>query len=161
MQPHLLATMVTTTSYGSWLPGDIRGYVDNGIILPCDPTRLHQATQRMAGRSPVLFTQDQQSKLFDALCDACREFGYELTDASAELWHMHWMCHHSFDSVATMVGRLKNRMRQALDIGRIWTEGYYDSKCFEHPLVQARSRSIARHTGCRMTGGKIITPGCQ
>jgi hypothetical protein len=161
IQPRLLATMVTTTSYGSCLPGDIRGYVDNGIILPGDPVRLEQATQRMAGRSAVLFTPDQQSKLFDALCAACQEFGYELTDASAEIWHMHWMCHHGFDSVAKMVGRLKTRMRQALDIGRIWTEGYYDSKCFEYPMVETRSRYIARHTGCRMTGGKLNTSGCQ
>jgi hypothetical protein len=31
MQPRLLAAMVTTTSYGSWLPGDLRGYVDRGV----------------------------------------------------------------------------------------------------------------------------------
>jgi hypothetical protein len=127
MQPTLLATMITTTTCGSWLPGDLRGYVENGIILPGDPQRLEQAAQRMAGKSPVLFTAVQQTKLFDALGAACREFGYELTDASIESWHLHWMCNHGFDTVATMAGRLKNRLRQALNIGRIWTAGYYDS----------------------------------
>jgi REP element-mobilizing transposase RayT len=156
MQPALLATMVTTTSYGSWLPGDLRGYVENGIILPGDPKRLEQATQRMAGRSLVLFDANQQTKLLDALIAACGEFNYELTDASIESWHLHWMCNHGFDSVATMVGRIKNRMRQALNIGRIWTEGYFDSMCFEYAAVQVRRGYIARHHGCRMSDGIIV-----
>src|SRR5580704_6335054 len=84
MQPRLLATMVTTTSYGAWLPGDIRGYVDNGIVLPGDPYRLELATRRMADRLAVLFSIQQQKQLFDALQAAADEFHYRLTDASIE-----------------------------------------------------------------------------
>jgi len=58
MPPTLLATMVTTTTYGSWLPGDLRGYVEDSIILPGDPERLEHATQRMQGRSAILFTPE-------------------------------------------------------------------------------------------------------
>jgi REP element-mobilizing transposase RayT len=156
MQPRLLATMVTTTSYGAWLPGDIRGYVDKGIILPGDPNRLEQATQRMANRTPVLFSTQQQHQLFDALRAAAEEFHYRLTDASIESWHLHGIVEHGFDPVATMVGRLKNRMRQALNIGRIWTEGYYDSRLFESTALQPRRQYIARHAGSRMTDGVIV-----
>jgi REP element-mobilizing transposase RayT len=156
MQPKLLATMITTTSYGSWLLGNLRGYVEDGIILPGDPKRLEQSTQRMQGRSPVLFTAVQQTKLFDALRAACREFKYELTDASIESWHLHWMCGHGFDSVATMVGRLKNRLRQALNLGRIWTEGSFDSMCFEYAAVAVQRGYIARHHGCRVSNGIIV-----
>jgi REP element-mobilizing transposase RayT len=148
--------MVTTTSYGAWLPGDLRGYVDHGIILPGDPARLEQAVERMGGRSPVLFTDEQQTRLFDSLVAAAAEFGYELTDASVESWHLHWIVSHGFDSVATLVGRLKNRMRQALNIGRIWTEGYHDALLFELPALEARRRYVARHAGCRMSDGQII-----
>ncbi len=147
--------MVTPTTYGSWLPGELRGYVEDGIILPGDPRRLEQATQRMKG-SPVLFTVDQQTKVFDALQSAADEFGYALTDASIESWHVHWMCQHGYDPVATMVGRLKNRMRQALNIGRIWTEGYYDSMCFDQAKILIRRSYIARHEGRRLTEGKIV-----
>ena len=55
----LLATTVTTTSYGAWLPGDLRGYVEDGVVLPGDPARLEQAVRAMGGRSPVLFTSEQ------------------------------------------------------------------------------------------------------
>ena len=155
MPQKLLATMVTTTTYGTWLPGDLRGYVEDGIILPGNPARLEQAAQRMKGL-PVLFTVEQQSILFDALRRAADEFGYELTDATIESWHTHWMCNHGYDSVETMVGRLKTRMRQALNIGRIWTEGYYNSMSFEDAIVDVRRRYIARHEGCRLSNGIVI-----
>jgi hypothetical protein len=148
--------MVTTTSYGAWLPGDIRGYVDNGIILPGDPSRLEQSLRRMGDRAPIRFTASQQTRLFEALCAAAQEFQYQLTDASVESWHLHWMVQHGFDSVATMVGRLKNRMRQALGIGRIWTEGYYDSRLFDPAGIENRRRYIGRHPGCRMSGGVVV-----
>ena len=155
MQPRLLATMVTTTSYGAWLPGDIRGYVERGIILPGDPRRLELSIHRMADRAPVLFSTDQQQQLFDALRMAADEFHYRLTDASVESWHLHWIVKQGFDPVAKMVGRLKTRMRQALNIGRIWTEGYYDSRLFESAAVRQRRKYIAKHAGCRMIDGVI------
>ena len=157
MQPRLLATMVTTTSFGAWLPGDIRGYVENGIILPSDPARLEQARRRMGDREPILFTLAQQARLFQALRDAVEEFQYQLTDVSVESWHLHWMVQHGFDSVPTMVGRLKNRMRQALAIGRIWTEGYYDSRLFDLAEIESWRQYIRRHAGCRMSAGVVLT----
>ncbi|HEX4054145.1 MAG TPA: hypothetical protein VHX86_07765 [Tepidisphaeraceae bacterium] len=159
MEPRLLATMVTTTSYGSWLPGDMRGYVDTGIILPGDPFRLEEAVRRMGGRTPILFTIEQQTRLFEALRDAADEFHYQLIDASVESWHLHWMIHHGFDSVPVMVGRLKNRMRQALGIGRIWTEGYYDSRLFDLDAIENRRSYIRRHAGCRLSGGVVVSLG--
>ena len=156
VEPRLLATMVTTTSYGAWLPGDIRGYVENGIVLPGDPSRLELARRRMGDREPILFTLSQQTQLFQALRDAAEEFQYQLTDASVESWHLHWMVQHGFDSVATMVGRLKNRMRQALAIGRIWTEGYYDSRLFDLAGIESRRQYIRQHAGCRMSAGVIV-----
>jgi hypothetical protein len=69
---------------------------------------------------------------------------------------LHWIVHHGFDPVPTMVGRLKNRMRQALAIGRIWTEGYYDAKLFDQAAIESRRRYIGRHAGCRMIDGMIV-----
>ena len=52
MPPNVLATMVTTTSYGTWLPGELRGYVDKGVILPPTARRSgrgsHQQTLELA-----------------------------------------------------------------------------------------------------------------
>jgi len=112
----------------------------------------------MGDRAPILFTPEQQASLFEALRAAAEEFHYELTDASIECWHVHWIVHHGFDSVPTMVGRLKNRMRQGLGIGRIWTEGYYDSRLFDIPALEARRCYVARHAGCRLSDGVAAPP---
>jgi hypothetical protein len=73
MPPKILATMVTTTSYGTWLPGDARGYVDNGRILPGDP-KLLQHARSLLSKSPVYFNRSQQDSLFEALWRATEEF---------------------------------------------------------------------------------------
>ena len=33
-----LAILFTFTTYGTWLRGDARGWVDDGILVPPDPT---------------------------------------------------------------------------------------------------------------------------
>ena len=155
MPARVLTTMVTTTSYGSWLPGDLRGYVQDGRILPANPALLNHSKSIMSG-SPVYFGERHQVALFAAMQDAAREFGYTLADCSVESWHLHWLVAHGYDAVPTMVGRLKNRMRQALNVGRIWTEGYYARCLFTDRDIEEARRYIAGHEGCRMTNGVIL-----
>ena len=146
--------MTTTTSYGSWLPGDARGYVQRGEVLPPALKLVSHATQLLKS-SPVSFTVHEQERLFDALQSASKEFNYRLTDASVESWHLHWIVVHE-DTVKTMVGRLKNRLRQSLNRGRIWTKGYHFRELrSEEELFVARNY-IARHEGVRLTNEQLI-----
>jgi REP element-mobilizing transposase RayT len=150
-------TFVTTTTYGSWMPGDVRGYVERGCVLPHNPALRRHAVSRMAG-SPVLFTTDDMDVLERSILDAADEFEYLLTDLSIESWHLHWIVAHDDDDVAALVGRLKTRMRQALGRGRIWTAGYYDRR-MRGPDELAHVRAyIARHHGCRLTDDRPVTP---
>jgi hypothetical protein len=148
MPQNLLATMITTTTYGTWLPGDLRGYVDKGVILPGDPVLLELASKLMTGE-PVYLTEDEQHIAFDALVRAADEFGYDLLEASIESWHAHWLIDHKFDAVEVMVGRLKSRMRQQVDRGRIWTRGYDARYCFDDDSKNGRRQYIRRHRGWR------------
>jgi hypothetical protein len=143
-----LATMVTTTTYGTWLPGDLRGYVKNGVILPGDPDLLERSRSRLKS-PPVYLSAAEQDAAFRALVHAAREFQYTLLAASIESWHAHWLIDHAFDDVEVMVGRLKTRMRQALNCGRIWTSGYDARYCFDRETVDARRRYIRNHRGWR------------
>jgi hypothetical protein len=145
---NLLATMVTTTSHGMWLPGDLRGYVEDGVVLPPSPSLLRHA-ERLMTAEPVLFTAAQQIALFDALVEASQRYGYNLLCASVEAWHAHWLIDHRADPVEVMVGRLKTAMRKALNRGRIWTEGYDKRFCFTLEAIEARRAYIMRHAGYR------------
>ncbi|MCC7145488.1 MAG: transposase [Phycisphaeraceae bacterium] len=145
-------TMVTTTTYGTWLPGDLRGYVNDGQILPGDPRLLTFARQQLA-RKPVFLSHPEQMILKKTLAEATKEFGYWLSDACIDTWHLHWILAHH-DEVTKMVGRLKTRMRQALTRGRIWTEGYCHRQLTTEHDIQTARRYIANHQGCWLIDGQ-------
>ena len=67
------ASFITTTSYGSWLPGDVRGYMENGELLPSTPPLASYAARRMKN-PPVLFSDDDADALHDAIVAAAGEF---------------------------------------------------------------------------------------
>jgi hypothetical protein len=65
---------------------------------------------------------------------------------------MHLLITHGHDRAATVAGRLKTRVRQAVGRGRIWTAGYDKRYCFTDEDVYARIRYIQRHAGHRPIG---------
>jgi hypothetical protein len=148
MAQNLLATMITTTTYGTWLPGDVRGYVEHGIVLPPAP-RLESRARLLLTSEPVLMSRIEQNLAADILVSACERFGYPLFCLSIECWHLHWLTDCRSDAIPTMVARLKNAIRQALGRGRIWTAGYDKRFCFSLEQVNARYEYIARHAGFR------------
>lgn len=164
--------MLTTTTYGTWLPGDVRGYVDDGVVLPHDPAVLERALGRLKGE-PVYLTDREQSAAFAALESARDEFGYALLAASVESWHVHALVDHGYDAVADVAGRLKTRMRQAVvatrgrgatAAGRLWTAGYDARYCFTADAVVGRAGYIGRHRGARVVRARPTTvdmPGPQ
>jgi len=154
-----LVTFVTTTAYGSWLPGDTRGYVQRGEMLPANPSIAKHA-KSLLRRPPDPFCHRERAALGSAFLAACMEFAYRPLDLSIEAWHVHWIVQHN-DPAKTMVGRLKNRMRQRLDRGRIWTVGHcHHVSSSDEALVTAR-KYIRDHPGCRISDGRILVPAAD
>ncbi len=151
-----LVTFVTTTAYGSWLPGDTRGYVQRGEMLPADPS-LEKHAKSLLLRPPDPFSHRERAVLFSAFVAACEEFGYRPFDLSIEAWHVHWIVRHN-DSVESMIGRLKNRMRQPLDRGRIWTAGYCRHRLRTDEELATAQKYVRDHPGCRISDGRILAP---
>jgi hypothetical protein len=82
------ASFVTTTTHGSWLPGDVRGYVEHGRILPPEPALAAFAKAQMKTATVVL-SERERVLAFDALIDAAQEFDYRLSDVVIEATHVH------------------------------------------------------------------------
>jgi hypothetical protein len=148
------ASFITTTTHGSWLPGDARGYVERGQILRPEPALAAYAKSQMKV-APVSLTEPERDNAFQALVGAAMEFDYRLSDAVIESTHVHWIIGHG-DEMEVMVGRLKNRIRQRLKRGRIWTAGYcgFELRTLK-ALYQARDY-LSRHAGMRMLAGQTI-----
>ena len=144
-------SFVTTTSYGSWLPGDLRGYVRRGVILPGDPELLEMSRGLLKG-APVRFSVADRERLFHSLVAACEEFGYRLSDVTIESWHLHLIVVHGDDKIETVMGRLKTRMRQAVRAGGFGPRGIVPNRCLMRRRLR-KFRSTLRGTtdcGCRM-----------
>src|SRR5437667_5485845 len=74
-----LAYFLTWTTYGTWLPGDERGWVEKpGQFREPAPQRQQAARQRMT--EPALTLDVEQRRLVeDTIADHCRIRG----------WHLH------------------------------------------------------------------------
>ena len=148
-------TFVTTTSHGTWLPGEMRGYVRKGRILPGNP-QLLLLSRKLLKSQPVYFATNERAELLVALAAACGEFQYRLSDVTIEPWHLHWIMFHGDDPIEKAMGRLKTRMRQALDRGKIWTEGYCAEPLLDECAIEQAREYIAHHDGCMMLDGRTV-----
>jgi len=86
----ILAYHLTWTTYGTWLPGDARGWVKWGEcgVQPADPERERTAQVRMV-ESSVVFTVEQRSLVEQTIRDHCRIRGWHLHAVNARTNHVH------------------------------------------------------------------------
>ena len=74
-----LGYLITWTTYGTWLHGDERGWVESGVygIQPPDPQRLAIASGRMT--APAVTLGAAQRQVVEAtIRQHCRVWGWEL-----------------------------------------------------------------------------------
>jgi len=141
-----LAVMYTMTTYGTWLRGDERGWVDDGVTQPPSPVLENVDRHRMK-HDPFRFQDDQ---LFDvgtmigrSLIDRLHQRIMALT---VQRWHAHFVVIASDASPAMIVKCAKDAVRWGLRPGRpIWTDGYDKRFCYDEKAVGARIEYVQRH----------------
>lgn len=86
----VLAYHITWTTYGTWLPGDARGWVQLGEwgVKPPDPERERDAREHMA-ESAVVLTKEQRALVEQTIRDHCRIRGWLLHAVNARSDHVH------------------------------------------------------------------------
>ncbi len=86
----VLAYHITWTTYGTWLPGDARGWVKWGEsgVKPPDPERERAAREHMV-ESAVLLTEKQRALVEQTIHDHCCIRGWLLHAANARSNHVH------------------------------------------------------------------------
>ena len=87
--PDPLAYFLTWSTYGTWLPGDERGWVEyrRGWRLP-DPIRKLEAEARMTEDACVL-DAEQRRLVEKTIADHCRIRGWELHAVNCRSNHLH------------------------------------------------------------------------
>ena len=74
--PKIVGYMLTWTTYGSWLPGDERGYVENGKILPGNANILHTNKERQKSSVVKLNSKEKQMMILTTIIKYIQIRGY-------------------------------------------------------------------------------------
>lgn len=86
----VLAYHITWTTYGTWLPGDARGWVKWGEagVKPPDPERERRARAALV-ETAVVLTAEQRALVEQTIRDHCRVRGWLLHAVNARTNHVH------------------------------------------------------------------------
>ena len=78
------------TTYGSWLPGDARGWIESGVmgVQPPNPEREQEAREIMAEEGIVL-TPEQRAVVEQTIREHCRIRGWLLHAVNVRSNHVH------------------------------------------------------------------------
>src|SRR5207302_9184893 len=84
-----LAYLITWTTYGTWLPGDERGWIQTGKgVQPPDSRRQEEAIALMTEDACVL-TTEQRGLVERTVADHCRIRRWELHIVNCRTNHVH------------------------------------------------------------------------
>ncbi|MBL8826957.1 MAG: hypothetical protein JNM18_08200 [Planctomycetaceae bacterium] len=142
----LWGTLITSTTYGTWLRGDARGWVERGEIKPPEPT-LEAADRAQLKFPPFRFAETELTPVRDAISLAIQaRRDTKVLAITVQTWHVHVVIGESLASIPAVVKCLKDAARWHLRLDRpIWTTGYDKRYCFDERSLLARIAYVERH----------------
>lgn len=138
--------MVTMTTYGTWLRGDQRGWVDEGRILPAMPELESDDRRRM--KHPMFsFPLHDWFEIGAAIGESLTTRTQQrILALTVQTWHMHFVVADSECPIADVVKCAKDAVRYHLRPGRpIWSDGYDKRFCFGEESLMSRIQYVERH----------------
>ncbi len=144
----VIGYMVTWTTYGSWLPGDKRGYVRNGQTLSGDCKILEQ--NRACQKSPTVKLDRREIQVVrQAILKEARRIGHEIEALTACTNHVHLAARPHSQSIEKIIGKYKSLTTRALwkygRQGNVWTKGYDKRFCFSEEELERKVRYVNKH----------------
>ncbi|MCI0739413.1 MAG: transposase [Gemmataceae bacterium] len=84
-----LAYFLTWTTYGTWLPGDERGWVAKPGDIRAPDAERRQAARRQLTEPPLTLDLEQRRIVEGTIADHCRIRGWQLHAVNARTQHVH------------------------------------------------------------------------
>jgi REP element-mobilizing transposase RayT len=144
-RPDPLAFFLTWTTYGSWMPGDARGWTDDRGVVCAPNARLARAAARLMREPSVVLTFAQRDIVERAIHEHCDFRGWTLHAAICRTTHTHVVVSAAERTPDGVLGSLKARCSRQLSRGAKephtwWTRGgsmrqIYDMRALENVVT--------------------------
>ncbi len=144
----VIAYLATWTTYGSWLQGDKRGYVKNGIILNEDKL-LREKCKKLMKSDKTTLTEKQQQIAKDAIIEKAKSIGQKLYAIAVCSNHIHLIVENTKKPIGLVISQYKNAARIALIKAgfnsRLWTKGFDKRYCFDEAELKNKIEYVQKH----------------
>lgn len=148
MGKRLLGYMLTWTTYGTWLQGDLRGYVKDGRTFG-ENVGLRAANEAALVARPVKLSRHQKEVVRGRLLEQATRIGQEVSAIAVFSNHVHivgGVVSRSIPRVVQMYKRAAtNRLRDFGIGGKVWTRGYYVRYCYDEAALKQMVKYVLRH----------------
>jgi len=146
--PEPLAFFLTWTTYGSWLPGDARGWVDDRGITRTPSTGLAHHARRLMPEHSVVLTAHQRYAVEDAIVVQCTFRGWTLHAVACRTTHVHVVVSAGERIPHRVMGSFKAWCSRRLSDGvqgrqRWWTKGGSMRRLYDHRAIEATVEYVA------------------
>ena len=141
-----LATLFTMTTYGSWLRGDSRGWVEDNVTYP--PNLILEEGDRKRMKHPAfMFASQDLFRIGEMIGKSLKErLGQRILAMTVQRWHVHFVVMASEVDIPKIAKCAKDAVRWGMRPGRpIWTDGYDKRYCFDDQSVGNRIEYVERH----------------
>jgi len=141
-----LGTLFTMTTYGTWLRGDQRGWVDDGILMPPNPA-IEAADRARLKHDPFRFAAEDFLRVGQMIGDSLQKrMELRILALTVQAWHVHLVVGSTTHEVSAIAKCAKDAVRWGLRPGRpIWTDDYDKRFCFDEPTLANRIVYVERH----------------
>ena len=144
----LLGYMLTWTTYGSWLQGDKRGYVDDGQVIAGN-TALKLANMNQQKSKTVKLSVYEKDLVRKAIIREGQILGQQIYSLAVCTNHVHIVLNHIEIPIEKVVSHYKNAVRLALKSngfnGKLWTQGYDKRYCFNEKELNTKIDYVCKH----------------
>jgi REP element-mobilizing transposase RayT len=146
--PETIAYMVTWTTYGTWLQGDKRRYVDDGRTLTANEP-LAIANKQALEKDPVRLNRDQRWIVEEAIRQKAVLFEQRIYALAVYSNHVHLLVEYTPKPIEFVVQHYKAAGLMALRkvgiFGKVWTKGFDKRYCFDEATLQKKIEYVNKH----------------
>ncbi|MFA5424163.1 MAG: transposase [Phycisphaerae bacterium] len=143
-----LGYLLTWTTYGTWLQGNKKGYVKNGVIFKPN-TPLANTNKQKLKKDPVVLTPVQREIIETAIRIRAGEIGQKIYAVAVCSDHIHLVVDYTTKDLGLIVRHYKTASLKAMRdkgfTGPLWTKGFDKRYCFDEKTLRSRISYVNKH----------------